>query len=242
MKTLLWGLGIFVGGIFILWAIVAFPYPHCSTRQIEIMKQELIDGVLVEKIQHHELYANANGKKFVQTEAFKQQLQKEKEKFYKYCDNDGVSEYKNEHCEITGSTNWNIFGRSTNRILKYHFDQESKVFFNQIQTYMGHGESPGGGYFWIADHTDQDDDLLYPVKVVGYSSDYYFENCYDCPVGYWRGTQEQVLASNKPIRKEDLVFIEAETIHYKSIALRSDSRHNSVSFGNHKFYIQREKK
>ena len=108
LKKIFVGLGIFTIGIFVLWVAIVFPYPHLATKQIEVMKQELIDGILEREIKLRELHAKANEEEFVQTEAFKKQLQQEKEKFYKYCHNDGSSEYKNEHCEITGYTQWDI--------------------------------------------------------------------------------------------------------------------------------------
>lgn len=225
MKKILLGLCIFVGVTFILWAIIIFPYPHCTTKQIEVMKQELIDGIIQREIKLRELYAEANEKEFIQTEAFKQQLQKEREKFYEYCANDGASEYKNEHCEIIGSTHWDIFGRIPHRTLKYHFDNESKTFFNQIVTFSGH----------------KDDYMLYPQKLLGYSSDYSFQNSSDRPFSYLRGIKELVLENGEAVRRKDLVFIEAKSIHYKSISL-DRGRHNTVSFGRIETYIQKEKK
>ena len=262
LKKIFVGLGIFTIGIFVLWVAIVFPYPHLATKQIEVMKQELIDGILEREIKLRELHAKANEEEFVQTEAFKQQLQKEKEKFYKYCHNDGSSEYKNEHCEITGSTQWDIFGRMPSRTLKYHFDEESQVFFNQIVTYMGyekfsttHIPRPKnfvdgllGIYpeeitnwherFWRASE-DEQLRLLYPTKVVGYSSDYSFENGSDRPFGHLRGEQELTLGNGEPVMKEDLLFIESKSIRYKTISLDS-RRQNSVYFRNINTYIQKE--
>ena len=264
LKKILRRFGIFMMGIFILWIVIIFPYPSYATKQIDVMKQELIDGILEREIKLRELYAKANEEEFVQTEAFKKQLQQEKEKFYKYCHNDGSSEYKNEHCEITGSTHWDIFGRNPTRILKYHFDEESQVFFNKIVTYMGyekfsttHIPRPKnfvdgllGIYpekitnwherFWRASE-DKQLRLLYPTKVVGYSSDYSFENGSDRPFGYLRGQQELTLGNGEPVKKEDLSFIESKSIHYKTISLDS-GRQNSVSFNYIKTYIQKETK
>ncbi len=271
MKKLIFGFGIFVGVIFILWVAIIFPYPSYTTKQIEVMKQELIDGILLREIKLRELYAKANEKEFIQTEEFKQQLQKEKEKFYKYCDNDGATEYKNEHCEITGYTHWDIL-RMPTRILKYHFDEESQVFFNQIQTYMfrekfstTHIPRPKnfvdgllGIYpekvtnwherFWIEDSNETgvkplktQNNLLYPTKVVGYSSDYSFQNSSDRPYGYLRGMEDLKLASGKAVSKENLILIKSKSIYYESIS--SDrGRHKNVSLNNIKTYIQKEKK
>jgi len=271
MKKILLGLSFLLGFVFILWVVIVFPYPHLAVKQIEVMKQELIDGIIQREIKLRELYAEVNGREFVQTEAFKYHLQKEKEKFYKYCDNDGASEYKNEHCEVTGYTQWDIL-RMPTRILKYHFDGESQVFFNQIQTYMfrekfstTHIPRPKnfvdgllGIYpekvtnwherFWIEDPNETgvkplktQDNSLYTTKVVGYSSDYSFLNGSDRPFGYLHGQQEHRLGNGEAVMKEDLSFIKSKSIYYESIS--SDrGRHKNVSFNNIKIYIQKEKK
>ncbi|MDY3205837.1 MAG: hypothetical protein RBR70_12270, partial [Arcobacter sp.] len=85
------------------------------------------------------------------------------------------------------------------------------------------------------------DNLLYPTKVVGYSSDYSFLNGSDRPSGYLRGQQEYTLGNGEPVMKEDLSFIKSKSIYYESIS--SDrGGHKNVSLNNIKTYIQREKK
>ena len=60
--------------------------------------------------------------------------------------------------------------------------------------------------FWFPFEEDHSI-LLYPAKIVGYSSDYSFLNGSDRPFGYLRGQQELTLGNGEPVMKEDLLFI-----------------------------------
>ena len=92
--------------------------------------------------------------------------------------------------------------------------------------------------FWFPFEEDHSI-LLYPAKIVGYSSDYSFLNGSDRPFGYLRGQQELTLGNGEPVMKEDLLFIESKSIRYKTISLDS-RRQNSVYFRNINTYIQKE--
>ncbi len=70
--------------------------------------------------------------------------------------------------------------------------------------------------FWIYDPNEErvkpleaKDNLLYPVKIVGYTSDYIFDALAFDPFGHTCGELELELASDKPVMKEDLVFIKS---------------------------------
>ena len=260
LKKLLFGLSLVISAIFLLWIAFIFPYPHCTKKQIEVMKQELIDGIIQREIKLRELSAKANGNAFIQTEAFTHQLQKEKEKFYKYCNNDLL--YDNNNCEITRKMEIAMMDRYSIYTLKYHLDEESSAFFNQVTTYWGYekfsidrlprqdwrdalfGIKPipiqvWYDQFWIASEKDY---LLYPAKIVGYSSEHYYWGCQEAYDSYLIGTKELELASDEAVRREDLVFIESKSIQYKSVALDHRGRNRYASFEGIKTYIQREQK
>lgn len=250
MKKLLLGLSIFIVGVIVLWGAYIFPYPSCTEKQIEVTKHDLINSILEREIKLRELIDKANGKKFTQTEVFKQQLQKEKEKFYRYCDGSGASEYKNEYCEVDKETSLFEIDRYTKYRLRYHFDEESQDFFNQTQTYMGYEKfstNPTGEQkiwnerFWIDDPSDENSVLLetknkflYPVKIVGYDIDYDFFNCADSPDN-WEFGVAKLLASSEPIIKEDLVFIHSYYHH-------EDGSTRETSLIGIKAYIKKENK
>jgi hypothetical protein len=187
----------------------------------------------------------------VQTEKFKQQLQKEKEKFYKYCDNDGSPNYKSNYCKITRKTSFNLFGRLPDYKLEYKFDRDSKDFFNQILTFLEHEivySNPTGDKkiphdrFWPSSDKDDPALLLYPVKIVGYSSEYDFSNCADRPFGYWIGLKELELAQGEPIMKKDLLFLKSKPICYKSIVVYSKGRNKGACIRGIETNVQKEKK
>ncbi len=234
----------FLGIFLIIWLFTILPYPHCTKNQIEITKQELIDGILEREIKLRELYSIVNGKKFIQTKKFKQQLQKEKDKFYKYCNNDGSSNHENRYCEINKKTSLSFMDRYSSYTLKYSFDEESKLFFNQITTYWGYEKfstNPTGykknwhDRFWRAIE-DKELKLLHPTKINGYSSEYNFFNCNESQEHWLIGLKELELANKKPMMKESLTFIESKSILYKSI-----SSDDYASFEKIKTYILKEK-
>lgn len=222
LKILFKRIGIFIGVLFLLKLLIS---PYLATKQMTRMKGDLINGIIEREIKLRELDAEVQGKKFIQTELFKQQLKKEKEKFYKYCDGFGVFGYRNEYCEMSGGFGFVVLGNTVGYRLEYHFDKESQDFFNQTQTYMGYEKfsaNPTGKQkvwhvrFWIEDPNEEKvkpleakDNLLYPVKIVGYKSDYDFEVLAFDPFGYECGEQELKLASDTPVMKEDLVFIKS---------------------------------
>jgi len=237
LKILFKRIGIFIGVLFLLKLLIS---PYLATKQMDKIKNDLINGIIEREIKLRELDAEVQGKKFIQTEPFKQQLKKEKEKFYKYCDGFGVFGYRNEYCEMSGGFGFVLIGGTIGYKLEYHFDEESQDFFNQTQTYMfrekfslTHTPRPNnfidgllGIYpkpittwherFWIEDPNegkvkplDIEDYILYPVKIVGYKSDYIFEVLAFDPSGHICGEQEVELESDTPFMKENLMFIKS---------------------------------
>lgn len=246
MKNLLIIISILTGLILTIWIFLIFPYPSCSKSQIEVTKQELIDGILEREIKLRELYAKANGNSFVQTKEFSQQLQKERKKFYKYCDNEGSTEFKNNYCEITTNMNLFFIDRYSTYTLKYHFDKESKRFFNQVTTYWGHKKERFSSTmfgthwedrFWRAVEDKQLKEL-HPTNVVGYSAEYSFFNCNDSKEHWWPGFPMLELLGTKNFFKKNLVFI-SSFIPEKEGSLSGWGKDINIGI---KTYIKKEEK
>ena len=219
MKMKIFSLGIitFIIGFFILWVTHVFPYPSCSNKQIEITKQELIDGILAREIKLRELYAEAHNRKFVQTNTFKKQLKYEKDKFYKYCDDSLSHPLNNDYCNISKTrTLWN-FSLYTEISVIYKFDNDSKDFFNQIPTYWRYkrdSTNPTGrkkiwrDIFW---KPQVEDKYLYEVELQGYKSLYGFFSCSDSPDSHLLGEEIVKLGNETPVKKADLTFVDSFT-------------------------------
>jgi len=208
MKKFFTLFGIFVATMFIIWILFIFPYPSSTKTQIAITKHDLIEGILQREIVLRDLYAKAHNNTFFTDKGFLEKIDKERKKFYKYCDNGDLLDYKGKYCEISRGTSLFDLNRYTTYRIKYKFDNQSETFFNHIKIFMAYKKDDlNRDIFWIP---KEDDRLVYRVKTTGYSVLYSFFNNETRVTHHLLGIPYYELDSNAPIEKNNLISIKSQ--------------------------------
>jgi len=244
-KVFLLGISAFFVGLFTLWLFIIFPYPASSKKQLMVTKHDLIEGILKREVRLRELFFKENNKDFIQDKVFKEQIDEERKKFYKYCDNKGSLEYKGEYCDVTREMTLFDIDRYTTYHIKYKFDSQSKEFFNQVKIYMAHSKkytNPTGmkkiwyDYFWRASKNDK---LLYLTKIVGFEVQYSFFNNQERAEHHLLGDKIYELGSSSPVKKDDLISMESN-VNFECSELIT-KKNCLVAFREIKIYVKKEK-
>lgn len=200
----------FIALIVLLFVYVGYAFV-CNQKQIKIAKKNYISFILNREIELRKLYAKKKGDELTLTELEKRNFEKEKLKFYRYCNSSSWNRYCTikTDIKILRATSYMLFHKELIVNIQYKFDDESIKFFNSIKTYTG---AKGRNLHF--------ENNAYQATINGWNSEFRF---FDCEEDYLAYVEEDINVSNKLISKKELINIKGNIEDSKKISYRFDT-------------------